>query len=114
MNKISVGQRIQKERESIIKMYEDGTRIPDIAKEYDVEQSTVYRWLSKWKIKVKKGTYRYKKKPRKHWKRKFSPEFLAHRAEMTKLYEKQTECTGYEDTTEDQKLVTNIISRPII
>ena len=71
-------------------------------------------------MKIKKTFPRKRRKTevsrpqRKHYKRKFSPEFLAHQAEITRLNEGKIKYIKFEHSTDDQKLISNILNRPII
>jgi len=46
--------------------------------------------------------------------RVFSPEFLAKQKENTRVNDKYIQYIKFEHSTEDQKLVDNLLSRPII
>ena len=46
--------------------------------------------------------------------RKFSPEFLARQKENTRINDEHIQYIRYVNTTEDQKLVDNILCRPLI
>lgn len=110
-----IGAVIQEDKEKIIKMYEDKEKVADIANKYEVHESTIYIHLRKWGVKLRRGAYSHRKKERKHWYRKFSKEFLERRAEIQRLCgDKVKYVKDYENSTEEQKLISNIIQRPII
>jgi transposase-like protein len=109
-----IGAVIQENRKKIIKMYEDKERVADIAKRYEVHESTIYMHLRKWGVKLRRGAYGFQKKERKHWYRKFSKEYLERRAEIQRLCGDKVEYVeDYKNGTEEQRLVSNIIQRPI-
>ena len=116
-DKFLIAAYIDSNRANIIAKYNEGMMIIDIAELYDVSKSIIYLRLVKWGIRIKKYTNARRRnieKPRKHYKRKFSPEFLAHQAEITRLNEGKIKYVKFEGTTEDQKLVSNILCRPVI
>jgi len=114
MNYKEVGNRIRANKDKIIAMYEADTSLIHIAVEYGVADCTIYRYLQKWGVPLKRGIYRRRKREVKKYKRKFSPEFLAHQAEITRLNKGKIKYIKFEGTTEDQKLVSNILCRPVI
>jgi len=116
-DKFLIAKHIDANRANITAKCNEGMVVSDIAKLYNVSTSVIYLRLVKWGVKIKKYTNARRRnieKPRKHYKRKFSPEFLAHRAEITRLNEGKIKYIKFECTTEDQKLVSNILNRPVI
>lgn len=116
-DKFLIAKYIDESRENIIAKYEQDIPISAIAKLYNVSHSVIYLRLVKWGVRIKKyaiARRRRIEKPRKHYKRKFSKEFLAHQAEITKLNDGKIKYVKFEGTTEDQKLVSNILCRPVI
>ena len=116
-NKFLIAKYIDDNQANIIAKYNQDMPISEIAELYGVSHSVIYLRLVKWGIRIKKyATARRRRieKPRKHYKRKFSLEFLAHQAEITKLNEGKIKYVKFEGTTEDQKLVSNILCRPVI
>ena len=114
-DKFLIAQYIDDNKENIIAKYESAST-EEVAELYGVAESTIYLRLVKWGVRIKKYTG---VKPRKierprRYKRKFSPEFLAHQAEITRLNEGKIKYIEFEGTTEDQKLIRNILYRPII
>ena len=63
------------------------------------------------KLKGKKEHRRSKYKMKE---RKFSPEFLARQKENTRINDEHIQYIKFENTTEDQRLVDNILCRPLI
>lgn len=113
-NKFLIAKYIDESRENIIAKYNQDMPISALAELYGVSTSVIYLRLVKWGVKIKKYTNARRRnieKPRKHYKRKFSPEFLAHQAEITKLNEGKIEYVEFEGVTEDQELVRNILCR---
>jgi len=102
-------------KDNIIQKYSEGMSIANIAKLYNVAYSTIYFRLVKWGVKIRKhgGARRRRGTPARP-KRKFSPEFLAHRAEITRLNKGKIKYIKFEHSTEDQRLIDNILNRPII
>ena len=116
-NKFLIAKYIDDNQNNIIAKYNQDMPISEIAKLYDVSHSVIYLRLVKWGIRIKKyaaAKRRKVEKLRRRYKRKFSPEFLAHQAEITKLNEDKIKYVKFEGTTEDQKLIRNILCRPII
>jgi len=129
-DKFLIAEYVDKNRDNIITKYEQGMSITTIAKLYNVAYSTIYfrlvKWgvkiystiyfrLVKWGVKIRKhgGARRKKGRPARP-KRKFSPEFLAHQVEITRLNEGKIKYISFQHSTEDQKLIDNILNRPII
>jgi len=109
--------KIEKEKEEIIRMYQTGTRIAEIAEKYGVVDTTIHRRLHKWGIPIKRGNYRPRVSKYNMKKNKYSPELLKQRAINTAINDdpvKGIQYIKYKNTTEDQILITNIISRSII
>lgn len=106
--------KIRKDKDVIIKMYKNNTPIMDIAKKYSVVSTSVCRHLKKWGVEVKRKPYQIRVKKIKRKKRSFSPELRAIMEENTRINNKYIKHCEFEHTTEDQRLITNIISRPII
>ena len=110
--------KLKGQEDTIVKMYNNGSRIFEIATKYGVADTTIHRLLHKKKIPVyrknikpsigrRKSKYNMKE-------RVFSPEFLAKQKENTMINNKYIKYIKFENTTEDQVLITNILNRPII
>jgi len=114
-DKLIIAKYLDDNRANIITKYEQGMSITAIAKLYNVAYSTIYFRLVKWGVKIRKhgGARRRRGKPARP-KRKFSPEFLAHQAEITRLNKGKIKYISFEHSTEDQRLIDNILNRPII
>ena len=98
----------------IIKMYKQDHRITEIAKKCNVHTVTIQRLLHKQKIPVNRRNVYHRKSNYNMKKRVFSPEFLMKQKENTRINDKYIKHTKFENSTEDQKLIINIMSRPII
>ena len=114
-----MGLKIRSQKDRIIKMQKEGIRILDIAKMYHVTESTMYKYLIRWGIRImrsskyEKREFEDKQKPtrRKHWKRKFSKEFLDNRATITKANGDKIKCIKMVNDTRDTRLIRNILNR---
>jgi len=117
MNKNTIGAVILSDKALIIKMYQENMRVTAIAAKYGVVESTIYAHLKKWGIPLKRGVWIKQAKPRKHWKRKVSPELLAQRGVNSCVNsdpKKGIKYVKFERTTQDQYLVSNIINHPLM
>lgn len=109
---------ILKNKTKIIKMnQEGGLDLKDIAEKIGAHSSTICRYFKEWGISVirhriylnKKRNNIRKPQEKKHWYRKFSKEFLEHRAKITKSnknrvkYMKGVNLSGY------KRLIRNLL-----
>lgn len=110
--------KLKGQEDTIIKMYNDGLQIYEIATKYGVNDTTIHRLLHKHKIPVERKNYKPSIGRRKSKydmkKRVFSPELKAKIAENTRINNAKIKYIKFYNTTEDQILITNILSRPII
>ena len=106
--------KIRKDKDVIIRMYNDNVPMVDIAKKYDVVSTSICQHLKKWGVEVKRRPYQIRVKKIKRQKRNFSPELRAKMKENSRINNEYIKHCEFEYTTEDQRLVTNIINRPII
>jgi len=114
MNKNTIGNRIKADKDRIIEMYDYyGIDILDIAEEYNILVSTMCKKLHEWGVKIKKGDFT-KVKAYQHEKIKVSKELQAMRDYNTKVNNEKIKYIKFKNTTEEQKLVENIIRHPII
>ena len=111
MSKNLTGARIKTEKEKIIKMYKDDIPILDIAKEYEVVETTICRQLKIWDVPVKRKAYRRKKKKANNPKRNFSPELQARMKENTRINNQHIKFFNTIETGEDKFLVRNILKK---
>ncbi len=121
-NKFLIAAYIDENRENIIEKYEQDMPINALAELYGVSRSIIYLRLVKWGVSIQKYKGARRRKEERlvtweHYKRQFSKAFLAQRAINTKKNndkEKGIKYIKFEHSTEDQKLVDNLLSRPII
>ena len=117
-----MGSKIRSQKDRIIKMQKEGIRILNIAKMYHVTENTMYKYFGRWGIRVircskyEKREFKDKQKPtkRKHWYRKFSKEFLAYRAEMTKMNGNKIKYIKDVNISHDQRMIRNILKHSYI
>ena len=109
--------------DEIIKMYNEGALTYDIATEYGVNNTTIHRLLHKNGVLTprreyttlrKKYTVGNRESKYKMKERVFSPEFLAKQKENTRINNEHITYIKFTHSTEDQRLVDNILCRPII
>ena len=108
------GVIVDRGKNKIIKRYKNGILINTIARDYNVEIDTICRRLKKWGVKLRKGDFKRKPKFVKHFKRVFSPGLKARMAENTRINNIHIRHCEFVHITEDQKLISNILCRPII
>ena len=116
-NKFLIAKYIDNNRENIIAKYNQNMPISEIAELYGVSHSVIYLRLVKWGVRIKKYTAARRRrieKPRRRYKRKFSPELLAKQKENSRMNDEHISYVEFEGVTEDQKLVRNILCRPVI
>ena len=116
-NKFLIAKYIDDNQNNIIAKYKQDMPISEIAELYGVSHSVIYLRLVKWGIRIKKyaGARRRRvEKPRKRYKRKFSPELLVKMKENSRVNDKHISYVEFERSTYDQKLVCNIIDHPIL
>ena len=111
MDKNLTGARIKAEKEKIIKMYKDDIPILDIAKEYGVVSTSLWRHLKNWGVITIRKPYKIKKKKINNFKREFSPELLAKRKENTRINNKYIKYYKVVETVHDNFLVQNILRK---
>ena len=109
MNKNLTGARIKAEKDKIIAMYKDDIRILDIAKEYGVVETSLYRHLRKWGVQIKRKPYQPRETKGNNLKRKFSPELQAKMKENTRINNKHIKFYGTVETGKDKFLVREIL-----
>ena len=115
-DKFLIAEYIDKHRENIITKYEQGMSITAIAKLYNVAYTTIYYRLIRWGVAIRKhgGARIPKGKRLKKYKRRFSLELQAKLKENSRINNEHIEYCEFEHSTEDQRLVCNIIEHPII
>jgi hypothetical protein len=86
----------------------------EIAKIYDVTDRTIYNHLKSWGVEIDHNALQKKEKKHKRFKRRFSPELKAMMAYNTAINDRHMKECRFENSTEEQKLVANIIRHPLI
>ena len=116
-NKFLIAKYIDDNCANIIARYNQDMPISEIAELYDVSHSVIYLRLVKWGIRIKKyaaARCRRIEKPRKRYKRQFSPELLVKMKENSRVNNEHINYVEFERSTYDQRLVCNIIDHPIL
>ena len=108
------GVTLDKNKKYIIKKYKKGIDISILASEFDVGVDTICRRLRTWGEKVRKGDYHKKIKNVKHWRRKFSKEFIINRMAITKKNNVSIKFVKTVNNASDGRLVRNILNRAFI
>jgi len=90
---------IQANKANIIAMRDRGFTMAAIANKYGVSASAICNNLAKWKF--------YAKPKKSEW-------LKARQAENTRINDEHIRQVEYKNTTEDQKLINNILCRSII
>ena len=103
------GVTLDKNKKYIIKKYKKGIDISILASEFDVGVDTICRRLRTWGEKVRKGDYHKKIKNVKHWRRKFSKEFIINRMAITKKNNVNIKFVKTVNNTSDTRLIKNIL-----
>jgi len=111
MSKNLTGARIKVEKEKIIKMYKDDIPILDIAREYGIVSTSLWRHLKIWGVPIKRKVYQKKKNKVNNLKRKFSPELQAKMKENTRINNKYIKFYNTVEIKNDRFLVRNIFKK---
>ena len=102
MYKNAIGLRIRENKENIIAMYKKGAILQEMADEYNLVISTIYRYLKKWGYKVNRKKH-VKKVRVNTFRRKFSAEFLSKQALNTTINDNSEHFKHYEkENTADE------------
>ena len=118
-NKFKIAAYIDESKENIIEKYNQDMPINALSKLYGVSKNILYLWLVKWGVTLRRYKGARQRKDdrltaRKHYKRAFSKAFLARQKENTRVNNERIKYVNFEHTTEDQKLVDNLLRLPII
>ena len=113
LNKNIIGLRIRRNKDNILAMYDKGDTLQVIADEYNVVVSTIHIHLRSWGVKVKRNIYRRRVKGANKYKRKFSKEFLANRAEMTARYGHKIKYFKREDTKSEVDRICSVTKQKV-
>lgn len=112
-DKAIIHQMLLDNKEAIIQKYNENVPVYDIARLYEVAESTIYIKLSQWGIRKRRSKRvcrRENEKPARV-KRNFSPEFLARRKENTQINNRFMKSYKTVETTHDKFLVQNILKK---
>ena len=114
-DKFLIAKYIDDSKVNIIAKYEQEMSITAIAGLYNVAYSTIYFRLAKWGVKIRKhGGVRCRRGRPARRKREFSPELQAIMAENSRINDNKIKYISFKRSTEDQKLIDNILCHPII
>lgn len=118
-DKFVICKYIDENRADIIRRYDEGDLISEIAEIYNVAHSTIYLRLVKWGLRIKKyvGPVRRKNEKPVRQRRKFSPELIEKMKENTRINDKYIKFRGFKhkkDSKEDQELVIEVTKLPVI
>lgn len=115
------GSKIRSQKDRIIKMYNDGIRILDIAIKYNVTESSIYKYFRDWGVEIIRGKTPYQKRRsgnRHNGKKmyhnkptKSSLNLLACREVNQKINNKQIHFIDTINSVRDKKLIRNILYR---
>jgi len=101
--------------DAIIKMYNEGKRIYEIATKYGVNDTTIHRLLHKHKIPVERKNYKpsigRRRSKYNMKKREFSSELIAKMKENTRINNGKIEYVRSYNSIQDQRLVRNILNK---
>ena len=109
MSKNLTGAKIKSEKDRIIVMYQKDIPILDIAKEYGVVSTSLWRHLKIWGVPIKRKVYQKKKNKVSNFKRKFSPELLAKMEENTRINNQFIKFFNTVETKNDRFLVRDVL-----
>ena len=99
-------------KEKIIKLYQEGKSIREIAGIYGIAKSTVYIKLRLWNIRLKDNKYTRNgshRKKKEKYKREFNKELLEKMKRNSEINNKHIKHFEVEDNKEDKELVKRIL-----
>ena len=101
-----------KNKEEIIKLYQEGKSIREIAGIYGIAKSTVYIKLRLWNVRLKDNRYThnssYRKKKEKY-KREFSKELLEKMKRNSEINNQHIKHFKIEDSKENKELMKRVL-----
>jgi len=106
--------KLRGKEKNIVKMYNSRSRIEEIANKFGVHTVTIQRLLHKQKVPVNRSNYKPRRSNYNMKKRVYSKELLMKQKENTRINNKYINYIKFEHSTEDQRLIDNILSKPII
>ena len=97
-------------KEEIIKLYQEGKSIREIAGIYGVAKSTIYIKLRLWNIKLKDNKYTRNGSHRKEkYKREFSKELLEKMKRNSEINNQHIKHFKIEDSKENKELMKRVL-----
>ena len=97
-------------KEEIIKLYQEGKSIREIAGIYGVAKSTIYIKLRLWNIKLKDNKYTRNGSHRKEkYKREFSKELLEKMKRNSEINNQHIKHFKIEDNKENKELIKRVL-----
>ena len=101
-----------KNKEKIIKLYQEGKSIREIAGIYEIAKSTVYIKLRLWNIRLKDNKYTRNgshRKKKEKYKREFSKELLEKMKRNSEINNKHIKHFKIEDSKENKELIKRVL-----
>ena len=101
-----------KNKEEIIKLYQEGKSIREIAGIYGVAKSTIYIKLRLWNIKLKDNKYTRNgshRKQKEKYKREFSKELLEKMKRNSEINNQHIKHFEVEDSRENKELIKRVL-----
>jgi len=99
-------------KEEIIKLYQEGKSIREIAGIYEVAESTIYIKLRLWNIRLKDNRYTRNgshRKKKEKYKREFSKELLEKMKRNSEINNKHIKHFEVEDSKENKELIKRVL-----
>ena len=99
-------------KEKIIKLYQEGKSIREIAGIYGVAKSTIYIKLRLWNIRLKDNKYTrhgIHRKKEKEYKREFSKELLEKMKRNSEINNQHIKHFKIEDSKENKELIKRVL-----
>ena len=97
-------------KEKIIKLYQEGKSIREIAGIYEIAKSTVYIKLRLWNIRLKDNKYTRNGSHRKEkYKREFSKELLEKMKRNSEINNQHIKHFEVEDSKENKELIKRVL-----
>ena len=101
-------------KEEIIKLYQEGKSIREIAGIYGVAKSTIYIKLRLWNVRLKDNRYTHngshrKKKEKRKYKREFSKELLEKMKRNSEINNQHIKHFKIEDSKENKELIKRVL-----
>ena len=101
-----------KNKEEIIKLYQEGKSIREIAGIYEVAESTIYIKLRLWNVRLKDNRYTHNgshRKKKEKYKREFSKELLEKMKRNSEINNQHIKHFKIEDSKENKELIKRVL-----